>query len=101
MRLTLASSDEDGDAAPEPQWGDGAPNLALKLRELLHATPAAARLTLPQFVELLGHIAIGAMPHPVMLDRVRALFRWLDQSEGTRQLATRDRTTPIIRFGVA
>ena len=70
------------------------------MRELLHATPARAALTLPQFVELLGHIAIGVMSHAVMLERVRAFFRWLDESEGAHQVAmTADRDAPAIRFG--
>ena len=86
----------DDDAAEPPWSGGGAPDV----RELLHATPARAALTLPQFVELLGHIAIGVMSHAVMLERVRAFFRWLDESEGAHQVAmTADRDAPAIRFG--
>ena len=86
----------DDDEAEPPWAGGGAPDV----RELLHAMPARAALTLPQFVELLGHIAIGVMSHAVMLERVRAFFRWLDESEGAHQVAmTADRDAPAIRFG--
>ena len=35
-----------------------------------------------------------------MLERVRAFFRWLDESEGAHQVAmTADRDAPAIRFG--
>ena len=40
------------------------------------------------------------MLHAVMLERVRAFFRWLIESEGAHQVAmTADRDAPAIRFG--
>lgn len=67
------------------------------IRALLAVKPRADFITFAQFVELLGHVALEAMPHPEPQNRIIALFTWLDQSEGRLNM-TRQRSTSIVRF---
>jgi len=58
-------------------------------------------LNFSQFCELLGHLAISAFNHEKAEERVKTLFKWLDQSGGTNDsTSTAQRSHAPIRWAV-